>query len=204
MTHVLYLVRHGIAGPPPPGMSDADRALTADGKRKMRRVGIGLKRLGLAPDAVLSSPLRRAEETAAIVRKTLARSLPVEIYPLLAPGHAAPEILKGLRSHRAARELVLVGHQPDLGLLASYLLTRSTHLAALPFKKGAVAAIGVDMIPPRAPGMLMWFMTPKQLRTLGARHKRRRRGRPRHPRTVGKPLRSPESSAGRSPTEKTP
>jgi len=174
MTRVLYLVRHGIAGPAPTGMSDSDRVLTADGSRKMRRIAIGLKRLGVAPDAVLSSPLRRAEETAVIVANALVRQLPVEIYPLLAPGYAAAEMLKGLRPHRAARQLVLVGHQPDLGQLASHLLTRAPGLAPLPFKKGAVAAIRVDAIPPRGPGELLWFMTPKQLRTVGSRRKRGR------------------------------
>jgi phosphohistidine phosphatase len=174
MTRMIYLVRHGIAGPALAGMSDEDRALTPVGKGKMRRIAVGLRRLGVAPDVVLSSPLRRAEETAAIVTSTLARQLDVENYPLLAPGHAALEVLKGLPHHRAAREVVLVGHQPELGELASQLLTGSVSLAPLPFKKGAVAAIGVDAIPPRAPGVLMWFMTPKQLRAVGARRKRRR------------------------------
>jgi phosphohistidine phosphatase len=171
MTHIIYLVRHGIAGPAPRGMSDSDRHLTPDGKQKMHRIAVGLKRLGVVPDAVLSSPLRRAEETAAVVTKTLAGQLHVEIYQLLAPGHDPAEVLKGLRPHRAARELMLVGHQPDLGQLASHLLTRSSRLAPLPFKKGAVAAIQVDTIPPHTPGALMWFMTPKQLRTVGASRK---------------------------------
>jgi phosphohistidine phosphatase len=172
MTCVIYLVRHGIAGPAPRGMSDSDRALTPDGKRKTRRIAVGLKRLGVVPDVVLSSPLQRAEETAAILIDTLARQQRVEIYQLLAPGHDPAEVLRGLRPYRAAREVVLVGHQPDLGQLASHLLTRSSRLAPLPFKKGAVAAIHVDAMPPRAPGVLMWFMTPKQLRTVGASRKR--------------------------------
>jgi len=150
-------------------MGDADRALTAEGKRKMLRIAAGLKRLGVVPDVVLSSPLRRAEETAAVVAGVLAPELPVEPYPLLAPGHAAVEVLKGLRSYRTARALVLVGHQPDLGLLASQLLTGSGRLAPLPFKKGAVAAVRVEALPPRAAAELLWFMTPKQLRAVAGR-----------------------------------
>ncbi len=184
MTCTIYLVRHGIAGIAPAGMSDNDRALTPDGKVKIRRMAAGLKRLGVAPDVVLSSPLRRAEQTAAVMTKTLARQLRVEIYPLLAPGHEAAEVLRGLRPHRAARELVMVGHQPDLGQLASYLLTRSSNLVALPFKKGGVAAIQVATIPPRASGVLMWFMTPKQLRAVGARRKRVRAAQARKRRAV--------------------
>ena len=174
MIRVIYLVRHGIAGPAPAGMSDNDRALTPAGRRKMRRIAVGLRRLGVAPDVVLSSPLRRAEETAAVVISTLDRELKMETYPLLAPGHQPAEVLKDLRLYRAARELVMVGHQPGLGQLASHLLTRSANLCPLPFKKGAVAAISVDSIPPHAPGELLWFMTPRQLRALGASSKRYR------------------------------
>lgn len=169
MSCVVYLVRHAIAGPAPAGMSNCDRALTSDGKRKMRRIAAGLKRLSVAPDVVLSSPLRRAAETAAVVVDVLGLEAPVEVYPPLAPGHEAIEVLQGLRPHRAAHELMLVGHEPDMGLLASHLLTGSAHLARLPFKKGGVAAIRVSTIPPRGAGELLWFMTSKQLRAVGGR-----------------------------------
>ncbi len=166
---VIYLMRHGIAGPAPTGMANGDRRLTPDGKRKIRRAARGLKRLGVVPDAVLSSPLRRAQETATVVASLRNPKLAVEIYPLLAPGHEPAEVLKGLRLFRTARELILVGHQPDLGLLASHLLTAASGVLPLPFKKGGVAAIRVGSLPPRAAGTLMWFMTPKQLRALGTR-----------------------------------
>ncbi len=169
MVWTIYLVRHGIAGPPPPGMSDGDRHLTPDGERRMRRVAAGLKRLGVTPGVVLSSPLRRAEETAAVLVGTLVPRLAVEIYPRLAPGHTAAEVLSGLHHHRGTHELMLVGHQPDLGQLASHLLTGSSSLAPLPLKKGGVAAIQVTSLPPRAVGALLWFLTPKQLRAIGRR-----------------------------------
>ena len=167
MSCTLYLVRHGIAELPADDTPDSDRALTADGTRKMIRAAIGLKRLGIVPDTVLSSPLRRAHETAALLARALAPDLEVEIYPLLAPGTAPDGLLQGLRRHRAASHVMLVGHQPDLGELASHLLTGSPGLVPLPFKKGAVAAIEVSSIPPRATGALRWFLTPKQLRALG-------------------------------------
>jgi phosphohistidine phosphatase len=169
MSSVIYLVRHAIAAPAAAGTSDGDRALTPEGERKMRGVAAGLKRLGIAPDVVLSSPLRRAVETAAVVAQVLGLEAPVEVYLPLAPGHEAIEVLKGLRPHRAAHELMLVGHEPDMGLLASQLLTGSPTRAPLPFKKGAVAAIRVDAIPPRGAGELLWFMGQKQLRAGGGR-----------------------------------
>ncbi len=169
MSHVIYLVRHAIAGPATDGMSDADRALTADGHRKMQRAAAGLKYLDVKPDVVLSSPLRRAQETAAIVASELMSESSVEIYPPLAPGHRIEDVYKGLRPYRSAREVVLVGHEPDMGGLASHLLTGTDTLVTVPFKKGAVAAIQVESVPPRSAGVLLWFMTPKQLRSVGGR-----------------------------------
>ena len=89
MSSVIYLMRHGIAADPAPGMSDADRALTPDGVRKTVRVAAGLAKLGVKPDVILSSPLRRAEETAHLVADALdgraapAKGLTLErvIYP---------------------------------------------------------------------------------------------------------------------------
>ena len=60
MSAVIFLLRHGIAAEPSPKMSDAERALTADGVRMTARVGRGLAQLRVAPEVVLSSPLRRA------------------------------------------------------------------------------------------------------------------------------------------------
>jgi phosphohistidine phosphatase len=169
MSCVIYLVRHGIAGPASATVSDANRSLTANGTRKMSRVAAGLKRLGIVPDAVLSSPLRRAEETATILTRVLAPQIEVEIYPPLAPGYAPADLLNGLTAHRRAHSVILVGHQPALGELASHLITGSTTLAVLPLKKGGVAAVRVAAMPPRASGLLEWFLTPKQLRAIGRR-----------------------------------
>jgi phosphohistidine phosphatase len=167
MQCTLYLVRHGIAGPVTAGMSDRERALTSEGERKMRRVALGLKRLGVAPEVILSSPLRRAEETATILAAALAPARGVVRYPSLAPGQGTADVLAALHPYRAARSLMLVGHQPDLGELASHLLTGSSTLVPLVFKKGGAAAIAVGTLPPRTDGVLLWFLTPGQLRAIG-------------------------------------
>lgn len=167
MSCVIYLVRHGIAAEPAARTADSERPLTDEGTRKMTRAALGLKRLEIVPDVVLSSPLRRAQETAALLASTLAPDLEVEIYQPLAPGGVPVELLRGLRPYRAAGHLILVGHQPDLGELASHLLTGSIALAPLPFKKGAVAAIEVASLPPRTTGVLRWFLTSTQLRAIG-------------------------------------
>jgi len=166
MSCTICLVRHAIAEATPVGGTDGDRRLTPIGARRMRSAALGLKEMGIAPDVVLSSPLRRAEETAAILVEALAPTLAAEIYPALAPGHEPEEVLRGLHRYRTAPTLMLVGHQPDLGGLASYLLTGASDLVPLPFKKGSVAAIDVTALPPKEHGTLRWFVTPKQLRKM--------------------------------------
>jgi len=168
VSHILYLVRHGIAEVNSTA-GDPDRQLTDEGVRKFQQAALGLKRLGVEPDVVLSSPLRRAEETARLLVKTLAPKVAVELFQPLAPGHPPEDVLQALRPYRRAQQVVMVGHQPDLGELASQLLTGSTTLALLPFRKGGVAAIALSAIPPRETGTLQWFVTPKQLRWMAGK-----------------------------------
>lgn len=169
MSTVLYLVRHGIAEDIGPDLDDAARALTPEGRRRMAEIARALRHLEVAPTLILASPLRRARETAEILHADGVPGARTAICELLDNSHDAEEIAAGLPAGRH-REIALVGHQPSLGELASYLLTGSSGLVPLPFKKGGIAAISLASLPPRAPGMLEWFLTPRQLRAIAARH----------------------------------
>jgi phosphohistidine phosphatase len=163
----LYLVRHAIAEDASPSGRDADRALTAEGKAKMRRGAQGLRALGVRLDLILTSPYRRAAETAEILAAALGD---VEVRPLpeLAAGAQVPELLAALRPFRHLEALALVGHQPDLGILASEVATGSPSLHPLAFKKGGIACFTISAPRSGFRGELVWFMTPKQLRALRA------------------------------------
>jgi len=167
MSCTLYLVRHAIAEEQADSGRDGDRRLTRDGIAKMERAALGLKRLGVAPDAIWSSPLARAWETAEIVRAALAPSLKSVVYPPLTSGGNRGALIAGLAAAAGAEQLMLVGHEPDLGELASQLLTGAPDSVALAFKKGGAAAIELARLPPDSRGVLAWFLTPKQLRWLG-------------------------------------
>lgn len=167
MSLLLYVMRHGVAEEPRRGLADADRALTQEGVEKTSRAAEGLRALDVRPDAILSSPLRRALETARLAAAVLTPDRDVAVRPVLAGGVAAADIAAGLHPPRGAHQVLLVGHQPDLGELASYLLTGSAQRCPLPFKKAAVAAIEVDGVPARRAGILHWFLTPSQLRAIG-------------------------------------
>ena len=67
----IYLLRHGIAADAKPGQSDASRALTEEGREKLARVLGRAGKAGMSPSLILSSPLRRAIETAEVAAQTL-------------------------------------------------------------------------------------------------------------------------------------
>ena len=166
--HLLMLLRHGIAEDAAPGEADADRRLTGEGKRKLREVVAGMRALKLPVGVILTSPLRRARETAEIVAVGYDRDeTSVIATPALAPAGARDALFSALGSHPHAEGIVLVGHQPDLGELASVLLVGTPGLVPLPFKKAGLAAISVASLPPRAAGTLEFFLTPGQLRRIG-------------------------------------
>ena len=107
----LVLVRHAEAAP---GEPDDERRLTAEGREQARSLGRRLAADGVHPDALLTSPLRRARETARLLGDAL--GVDPEIEPALAPGANAT----GLRDAATGRGdvVVAVAHQPDCGQIA--------------------------------------------------------------------------------------
>lgn len=167
-TPLLLLVRHGIAEDATGDQPDAERRLTGEGKRKLREAVAGMRALDVPLDVILTSPLRRARETAAIVAAGFGLDDEVVVIaPPLAPRGGADAVLATLAAHRDAAAIMLVGHQPDLGELASVLLVGTPTLVQLPFRKAGFAAISVPSLPPRSAGTLEFFLTPGQLRRIG-------------------------------------
>ena len=171
---IVYLLRHGIAADYAPGRfaSDADRPLTDEGWEKMRQEAAGMRALGLELDAIFTSPLRRARETAQTVAEAYGMEDQMTVLETLAPGHGlssrfdqhAP-IFVELGAQKFERA-VLVGHQPDMGELASALLAGFRGLN-IDFKKGALCAIDVERLAPDPGNALLWFLAPRHLRMLG-------------------------------------
>jgi phosphohistidine phosphatase len=125
---MIWLLRHGEAED---GSPDAQRKLTEKGERQSRAAGAALKKLGVKPDACLSSPKARAADTAKLACEAL--DVQVQLEPKLAGGpFDADELAAGLGDH-----VLLVGHDPDFSM-AVHSLTG----AQVRMKKGGVA--GVD------------------------------------------------------------
>jgi len=144
VTSAVYLVRHAEAEA---GGRDADRRLTSSGKAAFSGL---LKALGpeLAPIRILSSPFRRARETASIL--ALATGAPAEPSDDLASGHAGGRELLEL-ARQAGAGTALVGHNPEVAEAVAIAAGK-----ALPVPPGTVAALDLSAPAPR----LLWLRSP--------------------------------------------
>jgi phosphohistidine phosphatase len=132
----------------------------------MQKATAGMRALGLEFDVILTSPLPRAAETAAIVAAVCGKEPAPRELAALAPG-AAASIMPALRPFARRSHVMLVGHEPGLSQLASLLLTGSNGGMALDLKKGGCIAIELAKLTPPTGATLRWVLTPKQLRQLG-------------------------------------
>ena len=157
----LYFLRHGIAADAAPdGGGDAARPLTEEGIEKMRAAAHGLRRLGVQLDALLSSPLVRAHQTATIVAREL--RLELRLADALAPGCDVERLLGLLAEQRGAERVMVVGHEPDFSMLTG-ALTGGSRVA---LKKGGLARVDLDVLA-EGTGTLVWLLPPRAMREAG-------------------------------------
>jgi phosphohistidine phosphatase len=160
----LYLIRHAIAGERGPKYPDDNlRPLTARGVDKMRAAARGFADLNPDIDVVATSPLVRAKQTAEIVVAELAPAPAQDILGELAPGHSPADLADALGRYRSHQTIALVGHEPDLGRFAAWLIGSS---CPIPFKKGGIACFEVADFPPGRTSTLLWLAMPRMLRGL--------------------------------------
>lgn len=165
----LYIVRHGVAEESTALGSDAARALTDEGRKKMARAARGLASLDVRPDAILTSPLVRARQTAEVLAETLRPADGVAEVKWLEPGVPPAEAVRQLARLKCDAVMV-VGHVPDVGALASLLLAGKPSVEIV-FKKGAVCALSFAGRARAGRGRLEWLLQPKHLRVAAGRRK---------------------------------
>lgn len=163
-TYELYVIRHAVAeerGDAWP--DDTKRPLTEDGMTRFRKASRALARLGIEIDVVLTSPFVRTRQTAEIFAGAFSPHPAVVNVDALTPDGSPTAFVAELEKYSRKKRVAIVGHEPGIGELASRLLGMRQ---AMEFKKGAVCRIDVDDLPPKGPGTLRWFLTPKLLRNL--------------------------------------
>lgn len=163
---LLYLVRHAIAVERGSSShSDGERPLTEKGIRRMRRAVRGMGRLSVHLDAIWTSPLVRALQTAEILASISGFKGKLVVDKSLAPGGDVDALISTVAHGENGDAMALVGHEPDLSELCGRLITgRSESVVAL--KKGAVACVEVVEIDPAVRGVLHWLMQPGTLRRI--------------------------------------
>ena len=138
----LYLLRHAEAEDGP--TNDEQRALTAKGEKQARNVGRFCRSHSIIPEIILSSPLRRAEETARIFARELDLPNIVQLADFLRPGMTAKSTLSGLEKYPGKASILLVGHEPDFSRLAGSLI--GTHAENIHFRKATLMSINLPQM----------------------------------------------------------
>jgi phosphohistidine phosphatase len=154
----IYLLRHAIAENAKPGQADSQRALTGEGREKLSRVMKRAGAAGVKPAVILSSPYRRALETAAIAAETLEYHGEIERTSALEPSASPPDVWEEIRARKSETALLLSSHEPLMSGLAAFLL--SCPALDIDMKKAALVRVDCDRFGPQPKGVLKWMITP--------------------------------------------
>lgn len=170
----LLVIRHAIAEDKEAfaasGRTDDLRPLTQAGRAKMRRGARGLRAICPRVAVLASSPLVRARETAEIVAPALDIAR-VDLVDALRPERPFDEFVAWLRrqvvpnDHGAHPTIAVVGHEPHLSGLATWLMTSTTE-SRIELKKGAACLLRFEDTVAAGAAELRWALTPFQLRCL--------------------------------------
>ena len=155
----IVLLRHGIAEDATPEKKDEDRGLTAEGHARMKQIARGLEAALPKAQAIYSSPLLRAVQTALWVSRAYRSRANVNTTEALSPSATAKQFLALVKSIKE-RRAVIIGHEPVLtaGLHAL------TGVEGVELKKGGCYGVRLR---PDGTALLEWVLPPRILRKLG-------------------------------------
>jgi phosphohistidine phosphatase len=160
----VYILRHAIAvlrGDPSYPL-DSDRPLTTKGVKRMRRLANGIHSMGVEFDLILTSPYRRALETAFILAKQYRVGQAIQTSQQLTPEVNPSELLSELQlKYRACKSIILVGHEPQLSSFISTLTVGNMSSPAV-LKKGGLCKLQISKLE-EGKATMSWLLTPKQL-----------------------------------------
>ena len=110
---------------------------------------------GEIPDAIITSPLVRAVQTADILSEALAFQGELVASRELAPGFSMAKLRRVLASYKKRKSVALVGHEPDFGEIVGALLDLGR---PLPIKKGTVICLKMLRTRQKAMASLKWIL----------------------------------------------
>ena len=162
---ILYLMRHADAGnrlrsnP----LLDTKRGLVKEGKEQCVLMARALSALKVQVDVIVSSPLKRALQTAQFVGTEMGYDARVEISAALSPEATFAEFQEMLAEYAGHEAMLAVGHNPNMFQFLGRLITGNGG-AAIRMRKASIARVDLDHHPPR----LQWLIDPRTVRNLYA------------------------------------
>ena len=162
---IVYFIRHASAGHHVPNPAqDEKRALDEEGIEQSTQMGRALAAMDVRVDAVISSPLKRATQTASLVANEIGFDGKLQRTPALRPSARIEAFRELLDRNRNLEAVAVVGHNPSLSQFLSLIISEGASEGSIDLKKGAVARVDVS----GGSGILKWVMTPKMVQTLSA------------------------------------
>jgi phosphohistidine phosphatase len=160
---IIYFLRHASAGDPLINPNkDEKRALDKDGIEQCGYVGRALAAIDVQVEVIVSSPLKRATQTASLVGNEMGYEGKLLIEAALRPAATFSDFRRLLEKYSRQEAIMVVGHNPNLSQFLGSIVSDSGCEASIDLKKGAVARVEMR----RTSGTLNWCLTPKVLRTL--------------------------------------
>jgi len=154
----IYLLRHGIAEDGKPGRPDSERALTDEGRAKLRRVLKRARTADVTPSLILSSPYLRAMETAEVAVEVLRYQGEIVQSRAFVPEVSPQEAWEEIRVHSKEESVLVASHEPLMSSMTAFLLGCTA--LQVDMKKAALVRIDVERFGAEPRGILKWMLTP--------------------------------------------
>ena len=162
----IFILRHGEAGVPlDDPKQDDERSLTREGRREIEEVAEALPVLGVRFDAIASSPLPRALQTAEIVARKFKKLNVLEEWDELKYTGETSDLYRRLAQVKGGSSIMLVGHEPHLSGLIAEIISGKTS-ANIVLKKAGLAKIRINEFKPKITGELRWLLPPKLMKKM--------------------------------------
>ena len=162
---IIYFLRHASAGQRIANpKKDEKRGLDPEGIDQCGYMGRSLAALDVQVDALISSPLKRATQTASLVGNELGHEGKLVLDDALRPAATVLDFRKMLEKFAKLESIMVVGHNPNLREFLGRLISEGSCESAVDLKKGACAKVELN----RNSATLQWCFTPKIVRTLYA------------------------------------
>jgi phosphohistidine phosphatase len=157
---VIYFLRHANAGTKhfSDPVKDEKRPIDKIGEEQSHDVGRALAAIGVTVNVIISSPLTRAMQTAAIVSQEIGHEEKLVLEDSLRPQATLEKFKALLNRYKDKAAIMVVGHDPSMTEFVNGVLSSGSPLAAVEMKKGGVAKVEKDL---RRPAVLKWSMPPK-------------------------------------------